>query len=295
VVLLFLPFKRTLDLGNIDVAVLLLWVLGVFLLHRGRRIPSALCFALGTAIKVSPVFAVPLFALRRQWSWFAWYLTWSVGLLLVSVWGVGWQNQVVWAGQVAPAVSCGLKTFWNRSLAGLALGLNDPHNLLPNLPGPYNLCLFNKALGGICYCAFLFWCWRKRQNSRGLIFELALLPLVVLLISPVTWSHHYVIAVLPLTYLWVRPREEAAVVSKLDLILLASSTLTFGSALPEFIARAFGAPGELFVMGGWVAATVALLWVGMRMYGSCVGEKEQAVGEEGGVLGQSGLSGVGSP
>jgi hypothetical protein len=269
VVFLFLPFKRSLDFGNIDVFLLFLCVLGVLLLRRGRVLPSAFCFALGTAIKVSPVYAVPLLAMRRQWRWLASYGIVSTVLLAVSVWRVGWTNHVVWAGQVAPALSCGIKSFWNRSLASFIFGLGEPQRLLTALPGPPGLCLFNKALSVGCYSAFLTWYWKQRRDSKGLMFEIVLLPLVVLLVSPLSWTYHYVLAVLPLTYLWSRSREQAVAVSKLDLILLTGSTLTLGSALPDYVARALGPSGELLVMGAWVAATVTLVWVGMRMYGSC--------------------------
>lgn len=277
VVFLFLPFKRALTLGNIDVVLILLWVLGVSFLRRGRAIPSAFCFALGTVIKVSPVYAVPLLILRRQWRWLASYGVASVVLLALSVWKVGWTNHVVWAGQVGPALACGIKSFWNRSLPGFILGLGGPQRLLYDLPAPPGLCLFNKAVSVVCYFAFLIWCWRKRRDSKGLMFEIVLLPLVVLLVSPLSWTQYYVLAVLPLSYLWSRSREQTVAVSKVDLILLAGSTLTFGSALPDYVARALGPYGELFVMGTWVAATLALLWVGMRMYASCVaGELETA-------------------
>jgi len=277
VVFLFSPFRQALALGNIDVFLLFLWVLGGFFLRRGRVIASASCFALGTAIKVSPVFAFPLLAMRRQWRWLASYGVVSTVLLALSVWRVGWWNHVVWAGQVAPALSLGIKWFGNRSLPGFIFGLGEPQRLLTALPGPPGLCLFNKALSVGCYSAFLTWCWRQRRDSKGLLFEIILLPLIVLLVSPISWTQYYVLAVLPLTYLWLRSREQAVAVSKLDLILLTGSTLTFGSALPEYdVARALGPSGGLLVMGAWVAATLALLWVGMRMYKSCVADGRRA-------------------
>jgi hypothetical protein len=171
---------------------------------------------------------------------------------------------------VAPALSCGIKSFWNRSLASFIFGLAEPRQLLDALPGLPSLCLFTKAVGGACYFAFLTWCWRQRKDSKGLVFELVLLPLVVLLVSPLSWTYHYVLAVMPLTYLWLRSREQMVAVSRLDLILLAGSTLTLGSALPDYMAGALGPYGQLSVMGAWVAATLALIWVGMRMYRSCV-------------------------
>ena len=268
----FFPFKDAMTLGNIDVVLVLLWVLGVFLLRRGQIIPSAFCFALGTAIKVSPVYALPLLVMRRQWRWLASYLVASTALLVFSIWRLGWMNHVVWAGQVAPALSGGIKFFYNRSLPGFILALGDPQRLLTPLPGSAGPLWFAKALSVVGFSAFLLWCWKQRRGPQGLLFEVILLPLIVLLVSPMTWLQYYVLAVLPLTYLWTRAREEAGAVSRLDLIFLAGSTLILGSSsrgLEHHLAQAIGAPFELLVMGVWVATTLALVWVGMRMYKSC--------------------------
>jgi hypothetical protein len=274
VVLLFLPFRHVLAVGNIEFVIVLLWVLGIFALQRGHPIPSALCFALGTAIKFNPILAVPLLALRRQWRWLISYSVASAVLLALSVWRLGWQNHILWVGQVAPALSWGVKTFANRSLPGLVLAISDPHNLLTLFPSPVapRWRLLNRVLSGIGYCGFLFWCWKQSKDSQKLPLEMILLPLVIFLVSPVSWTTHYLLAVLPLTYMWVRLRQQAVGPSNLDLILLTGSTVIMGSALPDRAAVALGTPIQLAVMAGWVASAIALLWVGMSMCRSCAAE-----------------------
>jgi hypothetical protein len=271
---LYRPFRYAESLGNIDVLLLFLWVLGVFLFRGGRSAPSAFCFALGTAIKVSPIFVLPLLVMRRQWGWLIWYGVWSVGLLVVAVLTLGWQNHLIWAGQVLPALSCGIRRFENRSLTGLVLALSHPHYLHTFVPVPKALCAFNKALSASAYCAFLLWCWRRSADSISLIVEMTLLPLAVLLISPMSWGQYWVLTILPLTHLWLRTRERYLQVSRLDLVLLTTATLIFGSAVPEFVAQAIGPYAEVAVMGAWVASTLAILWVGMRMYTRCPADVE---------------------
>jgi hypothetical protein len=114
----------------------------------------------------------------------------------------------------------------------------------------------------------LFWCWKQSKDSKKLPLEMILLPLVVFLVSPVSWTTHYVLGVLPLTYLWVRSRRQAAGPSSIDLIVLTGSTVIMGSILPDYTAIALGTPFLLAVMAGWVASAIALLWVGMSMYQS---------------------------
>jgi len=52
----------------------------------------------------------------------------------------------------------------------------------------------------------MFWFYRFRNQER-LVLHLMLLLLLSLAISPITWIHHYVIALLPFLYLWCKERE----------------------------------------------------------------------------------------
>jgi len=43
-----------------------------------------------------------------------------------------------------------------------------------------------------------------RRRDRDLIRDLVLISLLGIVISPVSWTHHYVIALLPFVYLWAK-------------------------------------------------------------------------------------------
>ena len=103
----FFPFRNTLSLAKLNVSILFLWTLGVYLLKRQRPMASALCFALGTVLKVSPVVAVPLLALRRQWRWLAAYVAGVVAFTGISIWRLGWQTNLTWLTAIYPSISSG--------------------------------------------------------------------------------------------------------------------------------------------------------------------------------------------
>ena len=94
------------------------------------------------------------------------------------------------------------------------------------------LGLFEKACSLAIGLGFIFWCWRKRRDAKGLMDELILLPLIYLLTAPFTWAHHYVLAILPLTYLWAKVRE----VTRPELVALSLGTLALGTELPMYSA-----------------------------------------------------------
>jgi len=262
----FSPFRDNLILGQVNALVLFLWVLGVYLLNRRQPIASALCFALGTVIKLAPAVAVPLLALRRQWRWLVAYAVWVIVLTGISVWRLGWQNNLTWLTAVYPGISCGVGNSDNRSLPGLIDALYAPGCVVSSqCPVPAGLCLFYKAFGVAAILVFLFWCWKRSKDASGVIVELTVLPLVCLLVAPFSWGHHFLLAVFPLTFLWASAREATDV----EMITLSLSTLALGTVLPNYIAvvSPWARPLlNVLATALWPAATSAVIWVGMRMY-----------------------------
>ena len=233
----FFPFRNTLVCGQVNVSILFLWTLGVYLLKRQRPMASALCFALGTVLKISPVVAVPLLALRRQWRWLAAYVAGVVAFTGVSIWRLGWQTNLTWLTAIYPSISSGVGNIVNRSFAGLVDALCGPRyfaslTTATEWPVPPGLSLFEKACSLAIGLGFIFWCWRKRRDAKGLVDELILLPLVYLLAAPFSWPHHFVLALLPLTYLWAKAREATTA----ELVALYLSTLALGTELPMYVA-----------------------------------------------------------
>lgn len=264
----FHPYKATVHMGQQSSVILLAWALGLYMFARHRPLASALCFAIGTVIKISPAIAVPLFAMRRQWRWLAAYVFCVVVLTGFSVWHLGWQNHEMWLQRVYPALACGVENFHNRSLPGFVMALWAPRQLMgPPCLIPKALCRFNEVLTAAVYVGFLVWCWKKNKGSRGLVNELALLPLVYLLVSPFSWGHHFVLAVLPLTYLWLRSRESRVAATRIEIVFLALGTLVFGISLPDDAAIALHMSFlGVVVIGLWATATMGLTWVGMSTY-----------------------------
>jgi len=269
-VFFFFPLKLTLIFGQVNVSILFLWTLGVYLLQRQRPVASALCFGLGTVLKVSPAVAVPLLALRRQWRWLAAYMAGVAAFTGISIWRLGWQTHVTWLTAIYPCISSGVGNPSNRSLAGLIDALCGPAYFATltteaEWPVPPGLSLFEKVLSAAIILGFFFWCWRKRRDAKGLIDELIILPLVYLLAAPFSWHHHFTLAILPIAYLWAKGREATTA----ELVALSLGTWVLGSELPmDIAARSPLANPHLIVVAIalWPIATCAVIWVGMRMY-----------------------------
>lgn len=202
------PFFFELVVGQVASLLLFLCALGAWLLVRERDWGSAFCFAVATMIKMTPILAVPLLAMHRKWKWLAAYGCWMIVLLGFSVWQTGWAaHEEFWHG-VMPSVACGITYVSNISAVAyvqdLFLGyvpMDGYQSTLPRLA-----CTASKAVSFVVLGLAMIGFYRYRGEEK-LVLHLVLLLFLSLAISPITWIHHYVIALLPFLYLWCKERE----------------------------------------------------------------------------------------
>lgn len=206
------PVTNTFELGQINAVLLFLWTLGVYLYKKNRPSSCALCFALGSMIKITPVMVVPLFILTRKWRWLAWFAGWAGLLFVIGVAGTGWRNLQTYVSEVLPSMSCGTPYFANRSVGALVQywhlkWVPSMHELPATMPP--SICTAAKIAGALVYLAMLVTLYRAIRR-RDLTEALMMMALVTLLVSPVTWMHHYVLAILPLLYIWLAKLHDAS-------------------------------------------------------------------------------------
>ncbi|HLK31844.1 MAG TPA: glycosyltransferase family 87 protein [Terriglobales bacterium] len=267
----FFPFIETASLGQLGTFILLLWTLGIYFLLKTRPALSALCFALGTMVKLTPVIVLPLFLLRRQWKWLLAYVGWCVLFLMASIWGLGWQNHVIYFARVLPTMGCGYPLATNVSVATLLQSIVSGGVLLQpadairaDLTMPAWVCASFKGLCLLGYVALLVFFWKTRERgTRRLAIELIALAIASVLLSPIVWRHSYVILVLPLLLLWTN--NEFLRPSRTYYSLLLLATLVTGTLLPQFaLAHIRIAALQICLQAVMPAAALLLLWFTLR-------------------------------
>jgi len=260
----FFPMIETLYQGQVDALVLLLWVLGVYCVQTESPYSSAFCFALATMIKASPILVVGLFLLRRRWRWLAAYAICMCVFLVAGVWRLGWQNHVFWFTRVIPILSGGVPYFASKSLPSFVTDLYllqvplDVRNL-PTIPAVVRWA--NRALSLLLYCGALSYFWHCCRSARELVYELTVLPLVILLAAPESFRHHYLLAALPLLYLWLRSREWVGDRLALRLAALGIATLVIGTPFLDYVIASVRNSGiDLLLASLYSTATIVLIW-----------------------------------
>ena len=277
--LAFFPYIQGLWLGQIDGLILVSWVLGTYLWSRGKPVSSAFCFAVGTMVKLTPALVAPLFLLRRQWRWLAAYCGWMAALTGVSIWRLGLENHIAWYRMVYPILSCPVPYIENRSLGSFLIALYYGgvflYNHIPqSIPG--FVCLFAKTASAGAFLGALYLLWKRNRHSSGLTYELIIMSVISLVVSPTSWRHYFVLTLLPLVYLWVVLLKSGE--RSFELKLLALVTLFFGLKIPEYLFFKFHLL-SLIVPGSWVAVTILLFWLCLRLYDPATAPQIAAGGE----------------
>ncbi len=233
----FFPFVETINLGQANAVILACWAMGIYLAVNQKFSLSALFFAIGTLIKLSPVLAVGVFVVRRQWKWVFAYLAWLLVLGAVSIGFCGWRPHLTYVRDVLPALGCGIPTMENKSLAGVieSLAIGDvvvvESGAFQAVPLSPAACLVAKALGAILYLGMLFFFHRCRNDQSAIGAELVAIALLTLLVSPLSWRHHYLLALIPMIYLWL---PDTASLDRWRVIALAVATAVIGTPFNDY-------------------------------------------------------------
>lgn len=262
----FFPFVETIALGQVNAVILACWAIGIYLAVRGKFASSAFFFALGTLVKITPVLALGVFVVRRQWKWVLSYFAWLLILTGLSVSFVGWRSHITYVRNVLPALSCGAPITENKSLAGLiqSLTIGDVVVFNSATPKVFPLnaaaCIVAKVGGIVLYAGMLLYFYRWRKNQPALGSELAAIALLTLVVSPMAWRHHYLLALIPLILLWL---PGTMPLNRRRLIALTAATLIIGTPFAEYAILYLHGTLRLLANGLEPLATLVVLGLGM--------------------------------
>jgi alpha-1,2-mannosyltransferase len=231
------PITATLDYGQINLLIALL-VVGDLSRRDGARSKGAL-IGLAAGLKLTPLIFVPylMFSRRRRAAFVAlgtFVSTIAVGYALLpgdsrQFWGGLFLDSRRVGGSFIPA---------NQSLRGLILRLD------PSVGSGVVLAL--AVIVGVIGVALAVLASRRRSEDMGF----ALCAITGLLVSPVSWTHHWTLAVPALLLLGVRVVRER---SRVGILAVTAMLLAGYSYLPKLMAK----PGFYPARGLPVLSTVA--------------------------------------
>lgn len=205
--LLFLangPLVNSLREGNSTHIVLMLLVLGLLLWRAGRMVAAGAIFAACALIKLPLLLLGVYFALRGNWRVVAGGAAMIVGVLLLSVLVHGLQTNIAWyRDSVEPFLGNAMAAFNVQSIDGFLLRLSrrsaDLYDWTSHKPTLLHriarYAIVGALVGGSCWLG-----WRASRHGatqRRDLVEFCLVLALALVISPISWSHYYLLMLLP--------------------------------------------------------------------------------------------------
>jgi hypothetical protein len=254
-VLSYYPLWDNLFFGQISGVILFLFAAGIWLLTRKRDLGSALCFAVATMIKLTPIMVVPVLVIHRRWRWLAAYAAWCAALLGGAVWQAGWAAYAEFLHKALPSMSCGAPVCQNTSVVAFVQEIflgRVPLSAHPSETIPAGACAVSRWVALGIYLLMLGRCFVKRRDGL-VVRDIVVMAMLGIVVSPISWWHHSVLDLLPFIYLWGTEKVNRAFTA----LVLAVSTNVVG-----FVALGLGNPVAQLVFAAIVPGlTIAVAWM----------------------------------
>ncbi|MCL4203368.1 MAG: DUF2029 domain-containing protein [Pirellulaceae bacterium] len=240
-------FTQQIIQGQLNLLLLMLFVAAWRADRNGRPALSGGLMGVAAAIKLFPAFMGLYYLARRDWRAVAGM---GVSFLLlngITVAVLGLQTYQEYFGHVVPTVQDGFRDFWpNASINGYWSKLLDAPNrhVIPLTESP----VLAKALtlaAVLLVTALAAWkCWTSYSPAqRDIAFAVCILA--VMLVSPITWDHYFLILILGWAILWRHLSRRLA-----DRTALLTSIIVLATLRPRWIWDAtIPGPGELVYFG----------------------------------------------
>jgi alpha-1,2-mannosyltransferase len=214
-----------LQLAQISPLLLLSVVGGLYFLHTRRPVAAGVALAFGTVLKLSPILFVLWLLARREYRAFAASLIAMTLLSLLTLAVTGAAPFERFFRHVLPILSQGTTFDYNISIVAIAGWIFDlgsprrPEFLPPDLRLTLVKLIFYGLVLGVS--GWALWRTQRAEAPARLSGEYALINMTLLLISPITWSHHVLHALLPIFLVTVQE------ISRRRYALLAGAALCY--------------------------------------------------------------------
>jgi hypothetical protein len=220
------PFWHQFVHGQLNPLILLFITLGWLNLRQQRAWRTGLWLGLAAATKAFPAFLAIYFLVRREWKSFAATIFSFAVITLITASALGVQTYVDYVRLVLPEALEWRSANTNGSLPGLWCKLFDPGarggHYIPLFYSPI-LAKLLTAISWLTVLSLLTSVCTHAKTVSDIDHAFGLAIVGMLLLSPVTWEHYFLLLPLPLLCIWMRTPRTIAMQSLFLLILCGLS------------------------------------------------------------------------
>jgi len=265
--LVLLPLMSALARGQTSPVLLWLVTAGLVYEWKGQHARAAICCAGGILLKVFPVVLLAYFVWRGRWRLvIVTLVAVAIGAFVMPAAVLGWQRNInylkEWVSVIGKPAMEAESERAETPLYGQLLNSQLPRNqsltaVLTRLTNHPNARWVGIGIG-VVMAAIMVIVGMRTPPDR----ELHVLSAVVawmLLIPPVSWSHYFMLLLLPLTALVVTAFTEESVKARRAVVTALIAFAVLGLGLASSRAAQFYGPLCWGALGLWVALVVAIV------------------------------------
>jgi hypothetical protein len=203
--LLVAPVWAQLLQGQLNFLLAFLLTLGWVADRRGYPALAGTVVGLAAAIKLFPAFLVVYFAVTRRWSGAVALVVAFAAVNGVALALFGIDTFRTYGNDVLSSLKVFISGWRNLSLSGFFARLFDPQPVQPDgvNGNPFLARLLTGIASGVVIGLVLWVCFRATDRpGRDRAWAAGIAALVLL--SPTTWSHYFLVLLVPVGLLWMR-------------------------------------------------------------------------------------------
>jgi hypothetical protein len=196
------PLYYSVLFGNTTHFLLLLLVTALLCLQKKLEIFSGILLAISALIKIPLLLLVVYFALRKRWQVLIGFTTAILLVVGASLLFFGVDLHFIWYREcILPYLGKPIGAYNVQSVDGFVARLLTKGNLSNWVPLELGLefILIRFALLSLLIGITTFVCWRSKspETSEEENLEFSIVLCLMLLISPISWTHYYLFLILP--------------------------------------------------------------------------------------------------
>ena len=196
-VLFFIPVRDSVQEGQLSIMLGTLIAATLLLHQRGRPALGGLALGLAAGLKLTPLLLIPYFAYKRDFKLCVAALATVAGLIVLTL-AVGWGPLLSPFTQVMAQLSQGTAIAQNQAINGFVLRLADPGLTGFPITGLHLATRLMIGAGQVAVLVYMVWLVRRMSlpAPEQLWTELSIVLLLLPLVQPFAWPHHFAWAVI---------------------------------------------------------------------------------------------------
>lgn len=197
------PLRQTINQGQLNLV--LLWLLAeTWIADRlGRPLLAGWWLGWAAAIKLFPAFLFLYFLMRRDWRAIAAGVVSFAAVVGLTTAILGWQAQIDYVTLAMPALRSMRDAWGNVSLDAFWSRLFDaPSSVVEAWQTQPTWRIAGTVLSSLALLGWLITRLRKSDRSRADDAGFSLCVVAMLLLSPITWAHYFMLLLVPLAIAW---------------------------------------------------------------------------------------------